>query len=246
MVGVPPTGIVIEEKVRLYKIKHNAERCEYECDLPLPVKEWPHPARRLNIVEIRDSTPYSTEIYTDKSKIGGKVGAGAAIYVDRALKRQCKYKLQNCCSNNQAEQIAILMSLEELTSISDQNERTVAIYTDSKVTLASLRNNSIHSPLIAEIRNKVRHLTMQNWSIHLGWVKAHTGIEGNEMADKLAKEAVEDDGELKVVYNRIPITTVATELRKEGRARKVAETKGKHRQRNAMQIVFPGSRTQTN
>jgi hypothetical protein len=47
-------------------------------------------------------------------------------------------------------------------------------------------------------------------------VNAHIGIEGNELADKLAKEGAEDDGKLKVVYNRIPITTVATELKKEG------------------------------
>jgi len=73
MAGVPPIGIVIEEKARLYKIKHNAERFEYEWEIPLPVKEWHHPAWHLNIMEIRDSTPYSTEIYTDGSKIGGKV-----------------------------------------------------------------------------------------------------------------------------------------------------------------------------
>jgi hypothetical protein len=62
MAGFPPIGIVMEEKTRLYKIKHNSERCEYDCDVPLPVKEWPHPARRLNIMEIRDSTPDCTEI----------------------------------------------------------------------------------------------------------------------------------------------------------------------------------------
>jgi len=45
-------------------------------------------------MEISDSTPYSTEIYTDRSKIGGKVGAGAAIYVEQVLKKQCKYRLQ--------------------------------------------------------------------------------------------------------------------------------------------------------
>ena len=41
MAGVPPIGLVIEEKASRYKIKHNPE-----CDLPLPVKEWPHPTRR--------------------------------------------------------------------------------------------------------------------------------------------------------------------------------------------------------
>jgi hypothetical protein len=79
---VPPIGIVTEEKARLYKIKHNAERQEHECNVPLLVKEWPHPAWRLNITETRDSSPYSIAIYTDVSKIGGKVGVGAAIYVD--------------------------------------------------------------------------------------------------------------------------------------------------------------------
>jgi len=102
-------------------------------------------------MEICDSTPYSTEIYTDGSKIGGKFGAGAVIYMDQVLKKQYKYKLQNCCSNNQAEQIAVLMSLEELTSLSNHNTRTVAIYTDSKVNLAPLRNYFIHSPLIEDI-----------------------------------------------------------------------------------------------
>jgi ribonuclease HI len=216
MPWVPPIGIVIEEKARLYKIKHNIEQSEYECNTPLPVKEWPHPAWRVNIIETSDSTPYSTVIYTDGSKIRGKVRAEVAIYVNQVLRRKCKYKLHNCCSNNQPKQIAILKALDELTSHTDHNERTVDIYTDSKVTLASLRNNFIHSPLIVEIQTKIHQLMNQNLLIHFKLVKAHTGIEANELADQLAKEAAEDDGKLNIVYNRIPITTVATDLKKEG------------------------------
>jgi ribonuclease HI len=57
----------------------------------------------------------------------------------------------------------------------------------------------MHSFLIEEIRNKVRHLTILNWSIHFGWVKEHIGIEGNEVADKLANEAVQDADEQNIV-----------------------------------------------
>jgi hypothetical protein len=41
--------------------------------MPVPVKDWPHPAWRANIMETNDSIFYATEIYTDGSKIGGKV-----------------------------------------------------------------------------------------------------------------------------------------------------------------------------
>ena len=56
---------------------------------------------------------------------------------------------------------------------------------------------------------------MLNWTIHFRWVKAHTGIEGNEVADKLTKEAAQEDDQ-NIVYARIPTTSVATELKKEG------------------------------
>jgi len=74
----------------------------------------------------------------------------------------------------------------------------------------------MHSFLIEEIRNKVQHLTMQNWLIHFGWVKENSGIEGNNVADKLAKEAAQDLDEQNIVYNRIPTTTVANKIKMKG------------------------------
>jgi hypothetical protein len=50
-------------------------------------------------------------------------------------------------------------------------------------------------------------------------MKAHIGIEGNERADKLAKEAVEEDDEINRAYSRIPIKTVAYGLQMDGLAK---------------------------
>ena len=57
----------------------------------------------------------------------------------------------------------------------------------------------------------VRNLTKQNWSIHFGWVKAHVGIEGNEVADTLAK-----DDEDKHYLRQDTISTVANRIKEEG------------------------------
>jgi hypothetical protein len=106
--------------------------------------------------------------------------------------------------------------LEHLISLPDETNRTVAIYTDTKVTLDSLKNNTIHSVLIEEIRNMVQNLMKQNWSIHFGWVKAHTGIEGIEVVDTIAKEAAQDKEDRNFAYDRIPTSTIASSVKEEG------------------------------
>jgi hypothetical protein len=43
MAGVPPIGLVVEEKANRYVIKYNPKS-----DYPLPDMEWPHPTQRRN------------------------------------------------------------------------------------------------------------------------------------------------------------------------------------------------------
>ena len=53
------------------------------------------------------------------------------------------------------------------------------------------------------IKEAIRTLRNEDWEIHLGWVKAHACVEGNELADKLAKNAAQDEN-LEIIYDKIP------------------------------------------
>jgi hypothetical protein len=127
---VPPIGLVIEDKVSRYKIQHNPEY-----DLPLPVKEWPNPTRRWNEritlltdretelknwpnpadeVKTTEEKGYEQRtklVYTNGDKNEHGVGSGLAIFVQQKLPVQLQFRLGIRCSNNQAEQLAIVKAL---------------------------------------------------------------------------------------------------------------------------------------
>jgi len=44
-----------------------------------------------------------------------------------------------------------------------------------------------------EIRRKIIEMDKTSWEITLCWVKAHAGILGNELADRLAKKAATNE-----------------------------------------------------
>jgi ribonuclease HI len=158
-----------------------------------------------------------------------------AIFLKDELKAQHKYKLDNRCSNNQAEQLAIIKALELIPEINieENTPRTIGIYTDSRITIDSLKNATNHSSPIEEIRKRIISLESTNWSIGFAWVKAHVGIYGNELADRLAKAAA-SSMELEITYDRTPKNTLYRDIEEEAnqkwqqeweRSTKVALTK---------------------
>jgi hypothetical protein len=62
----------------LYKRKYNMEGAALECDMPVPVTDWPHPAQTANIMDTNDSISNATETFTDGSKIASNMVAGVA------------------------------------------------------------------------------------------------------------------------------------------------------------------------
>ena len=58
LAGILPIGIAIAGKVQLYKRTHGLESCDINVICPMPVTEWPHPARRVTVLETSELTTY--------------------------------------------------------------------------------------------------------------------------------------------------------------------------------------------
>jgi len=164
----------------------------------------------VEIIEVKEHDDKTIQIYTDGSRNEQGVGSGVVIFSGKELVTKLKYKLDNRCSNNQAEQLAIAKTLEavESTDIEENSPRTAAIITDSRISLDSIKNVNNHSFLIEEIRKTLSQLESSNWTVTFAWVKAHSEILGNELADQLAKTAA-------TYYSRIPLSTLFRELEEE-------------------------------
>jgi hypothetical protein len=57
-------------------------------------------------------------------------------------------------------------------------------------------------------------LERANWNIELSWIKAHVGIFGNELADRLAKAAASDT-EANIFFSRLPMSTLISKIQEE-------------------------------
>jgi len=57
-------------------------------------------------------------------------------------------------------------------------------------------------------------LERANWNIELSWIKAHVGIVGNELADRLAK-ATASDSDATIEFNRLPMSTLISKIKEE-------------------------------
>ena len=74
------------------------------------VQRWLHPAETTSILtDNNDTSPI--QIFTDGSKTEQGVGVGIALFRSAIHSENLKYRLNKRCTNNQAEQLAILKSL---------------------------------------------------------------------------------------------------------------------------------------
>ncbi|CAF4924610.1 unnamed protein product [Rotaria socialis] len=120
-------------------------------------------------------------IYTDGSKTNEHVAAAATSGNVFSVSR-----LMTFASIYTAELVAIIKALRYINL---QYSTSFVIYSDSRSALEAITKNIPNHPLICEIQRWIVLLNSNNKAISLCWVPAHVRIEGNELADQLAREA---------------------------------------------------------
>ncbi|KAF0308789.1 Retrovirus-related Pol polyprotein from type-1 retrotransposable element R1 4 [Amphibalanus amphitrite] len=138
----------------------------------------------------------ATWLWTDGSVEGGVKdgGSGAVVIWSDGEEEDLKTPAGRHCSSYRAEMLALASGLEHLLDNPRDRDIPIVICTDSMASLATLRAGPTAqtSPLGVRIWRAFSRLSREGHRpIHAQWVPSHCGIEGNERADTIAKEAAE-------------------------------------------------------
>jgi hypothetical protein len=106
-----PIAIKIEEAAKLYNLTKGSRKEEAMIDRDVGVKHWLLAAETTTIITVKKEDISTKQILTDGRKCEQGVGAGIAIFKSGIHTKSLKYRLNKRCTNNQAEQLAILKSL---------------------------------------------------------------------------------------------------------------------------------------
>ncbi|XP_069364907.1 uncharacterized protein [Maniola hyperantus] len=149
-----------------------------------------HPAQEIgiNYTKLNDITDPSVgrsdrerlQIFTNGSKIGGKVGAPLVYWRDGIETGKKKFLLESYCSVYQAEMYALYRATDVAIKCKDKQ----IMITDSKSSLETIQNLKSYDPLAFEIGQNLKKLKNEQKIIRLFWIRAHVGVEGNERADQ--------------------------------------------------------------
>ena len=129
--------------------------------------------------------------YTDGSKTEQGVGAGYVLYRRKQFEFYESLKLPDHATVFQAEVMAINKCAEYLLKL--ENPKFVKILVDSQAALLALASSTVTSKLVLQTMGNLEALVATGCAVRLAWVKAHVGLEGNELADEAAKLGAADD-----------------------------------------------------
>lgn len=199
-------------------------------------KEWEHREGRDEKLEGLFKEKYQMDtdtivIYTDASKqrAGKSVGVGVIV---RSEGVGYEVSLNPKCSVFTGEIVGIEQALR---LIADRDtDRDVLVLTDSRSSVEIIKSNRMAVHKLKEILQirEIANLEQSNKDgsdrkrkVVIGWIPNHTGIEGNELADIMTKEATEQEydttfkvpgSDLKVCFKDEILTSTQERNKREG------------------------------
>ena len=129
-------------------------------------------------------------VFTDGSKTNQHTGAGFVIYKQGLIIAEGARRLPPLTTVFQAEITAIQMAAQALQLLLSPEDRYVKFFTDSQAALLALHNTLVTSQLVKNAISTLNDTSRLLRCLTISWIKAHTGYEGNERADALAKSCV--------------------------------------------------------
>ena len=126
--------------------------------------------------------------FTDGSKLDGQVGAGSVIYNKHSAEplHTMSWRLQDDNTVYQAELFAIKETCIFISTL-PINHSNIYIFSDCRTAITMLSSESAASKICIETRQIIDIIADSCHSLNISWIKSHSGIPGNELADTLAK-----------------------------------------------------------
>ena len=192
---------------------------------------------------------------SDGSGFKGSIGTSAILYIkDWPLKTLCYYLgTENKHPVYKAEGVDLVMGLHLLKNLNIKLIHTALLGADSQAVLRALNNQCLHPGqyILDSIHNAAESLhrkqdrlinhaeqdkaitSSDGWKgrprgvidLHVHWVRGHINFVPNEMADKKAKKAVQEDSSNakslpKLLYKCLPLSISALQQSHSSRIKK--------------------------